>query len=324
MTEKRMGCILLFLAVLMMFSGSPSCTAEDMNSILNGHDPTADSGGVLLDVGTASPTTTATETPPTTVGSATATAKVEELLKKLEQLVELINKLLQIQNVKIAGNDDKAQTGKESGGTQGGSTYTVQSGDCLWTIAERFLGDGSRYMEIVEANKEKYPSLLKNPNLIYPGWELTIPGGTGTNTGNTNPGNNTGTTPPNTNVPTPPAGAKGGPALYAWLQQAGLSGEKLRTAWAVGMAESGGNPRAHNGNAGTGDNSYGLYQINMLGAMGPERRRQYGLSSNEDLFDPMTNIKVMLKMSNNCTNWQPWSAYKNGSYKKFLNNYPPK
>ncbi|MFZ2958373.1 MAG: LysM peptidoglycan-binding domain-containing protein [Candidatus Ozemobacteraceae bacterium] len=54
--------------------------------------------------------------------------------------------------------------------------YVVASGDSLWKIATRFFGDGSRYMEIVQANKDRYPSLLKNPNLIYPGWELIIPG----------------------------------------------------------------------------------------------------------------------------------------------------
>ncbi len=53
---------------------------------------------------------------------------------------------------------------------------TIQSGDTLWKIAQRVLGDGNRYKELIEANKDKYPSLEKNPDLIYAGWELTIPG----------------------------------------------------------------------------------------------------------------------------------------------------
>lgn len=51
-------------------------------------------------------------------------------------------------------------------------TYTVKSGDTLWAIAKKFLGNGSRYMEIYEANKAIIGS---NPNLIYPGQVYTIP-----------------------------------------------------------------------------------------------------------------------------------------------------
>jgi len=50
-------------------------------------------------------------------------------------------------------------------------TYTVKSGDCLWNIAKKYLGDGGRYTEIYSLNKSK----IKNPNLIYPGQVLTLP-----------------------------------------------------------------------------------------------------------------------------------------------------
>ncbi len=214
-------------------------------------------------------------------------------------------------------------------GTAASNRYTVVRGDSLWKIAKQFLGSGNRFWDIVEANKDRYPSLVKNPDLIYPGWELLIPGANvppssdnypgSTNPGATNPGT---TTPPTGPAPAP--GAKGGKALLGWLQQAGLTGDNLRTAWAVGMAESGGNPRAFNGNANTGDKSYGLFQINMIGSLGPARLNQYNLKSYDDLFDPMTNVRVMLKMSGNCTNWRPWSAWKNGSYRRFYDQYPPK
>lgn len=52
-----------------------------------------------------------------------------------------------------------------------GTTYTVAAGDCLWNIAKKLYGDGSRYREIQEANKD----IVANPNLIYPGQVLTIP-----------------------------------------------------------------------------------------------------------------------------------------------------
>ncbi|MDR1692794.1 MAG: LysM peptidoglycan-binding domain-containing protein, partial [Oscillospiraceae bacterium] len=51
-------------------------------------------------------------------------------------------------------------------------TYTVQTGDSLWKIAQKLLGSGARYTEIYELNKD----IIKNPNLIYAGQVLKIPG----------------------------------------------------------------------------------------------------------------------------------------------------
>ncbi len=51
------------------------------------------------------------------------------------------------------------------------TTYTVKSGDTLWGIAAKYLGNGAKYTLIYEANKDK----IKNPNLIYAGQTLTIP-----------------------------------------------------------------------------------------------------------------------------------------------------
>jgi hypothetical protein len=106
-------------------------------------------------------------------------------------------------------------------------------------------------------------------------------------------------------------------SLMSILQKAGFRGEGLKMAYAIAMAESSGNAYAHNPNAGTGDNSYGLFQINMLGAMGPERRHQYGLSSNEALYDALTNARVAYKMSNGGRNWGPWSTYGSGAYRQY-------
>lgn len=50
-------------------------------------------------------------------------------------------------------------------------TYTVKKGDCLWNIAKKFYGSGSKYTKIYNANKSK----IKHPNLIYPGQKLIIP-----------------------------------------------------------------------------------------------------------------------------------------------------
>lgn len=55
--------------------------------------------------------------------------------------------------------------------TPGGS-YRVQSGDTLYKIAQRMLGDGNRWQEIYNLNR----NVLSSPNLVYPGQVLKLPG----------------------------------------------------------------------------------------------------------------------------------------------------
>lgn len=50
-------------------------------------------------------------------------------------------------------------------------TYVVQEGDCLWNLAKKFYGSGTKYTKIYNANR----SIIKNPSLIYPGMKLKIP-----------------------------------------------------------------------------------------------------------------------------------------------------
>jgi nucleoid-associated protein YgaU len=49
--------------------------------------------------------------------------------------------------------------------------HEVQKGESLWAISSKTLGNGSRYMEIFEANKP----MLSDPEKIYPGQNLRIP-----------------------------------------------------------------------------------------------------------------------------------------------------
>lgn len=88
----------------------------------------------------------------------------------------------------------------------------------------------------------------------------------------------------------------------------GFEGTGLKTAFGIVMKESTGRPYAHNQNSNTGDNSYGLFQINMIGSMGPARREQFGLASNEDLFNPLTNAAIAYSISEGGTNWGPWGG----------------
>ena len=56
---------------------------------------------------------------------------------------------------------------------------TVRPGDCLWSIAQRYLGAGGRYPEIVRLNHGHdmgHGLTFTNPALIEPGWQLFLPG----------------------------------------------------------------------------------------------------------------------------------------------------
>jgi hypothetical protein len=98
--------------------------------------------------------------------------------------------------------------------------------------------------------------------------------------------------------------------------EAGFRGHDLTTAVAVAMAESGGDPHAHN--PVPPDNSYGLWQINMIGALGPDRRHEFHLDANKELFDPETNAKAAFAISGKGDSFQPWTTYTSGAYKKYL------
>ncbi|MCA9102890.1 MAG: LysM peptidoglycan-binding domain-containing protein [Planctomycetales bacterium] len=49
--------------------------------------------------------------------------------------------------------------------------HTIRDGDSLFTLAERFLGDSGRYLEIYEANRD----VLRNPEQLPIGKQLRIP-----------------------------------------------------------------------------------------------------------------------------------------------------
>jgi DNA-binding SARP family transcriptional activator len=55
---------------------------------------------------------------------------------------------------------------------------TVRAGDCLWTIAQHYLGAGDRYPEIATLNYGREMGdgqKFSNPSLIEPGWRLLLP-----------------------------------------------------------------------------------------------------------------------------------------------------
>ena len=107
--------------------------------------------------------------------------------------------------------------------------------------------------------------------------------------------------------------------LAGLLRQEGFEEDLIPTMIAISQAESGLNPRALNPDASTGDYSLGLFQINMLGKMGEERRRQFGLKANEELYDPRTNVRAA-KAILDSQGLGAWSVTRgeNPAYKQYL------
>lgn len=110
----------------------------------------------------------------------------------------------------------------------------------------------------------------------------------------------------------------GSPMSFDGLRElalrAGFDGKNATIAAAVALAESGGYVGAYNpetrANAPTGSGSRGLWQI--FGAAHPE-------FDSDAFYDPVRNALAAFAVWHAAgQRWTPWSAYTNGSYRKFL------
>ena len=117
--------------------------------------------------------------------------------------------------------------------------------------------------------------------------------------------------------------------LAQLLSDVGFKGKSHRLAWAIVMRESTGRPTAHNDNPRTGDNSYGLFQINMHNSLGPSRRDKFELKSNDELFNPVRNAEIAYYMSRGGEDFGAWgfgpNAYRDvgmAALDKFMRQYP--
>ena len=96
--------------------------------------------------------------------------------------------------------------------------------------------------------------------------------------------------------------------LKELLSRVGFKGRDLVVAWAVAKKESNGRPLAFNGNHKTGDSSYGMFQINMIDDLGPDRRTKFDLDSNAELFNPVKNAEIAYYMTNGGEDWSSWKG----------------
>ena len=72
---------------------------------------------------------------------------------------------------RIVGNQATQENVRSADSAPEAKTHKVVKGDCLWNLAKKYLGDGSRYNEIYELNKD----IVSNPNRIYVGQTLKLP-----------------------------------------------------------------------------------------------------------------------------------------------------
>jgi Lysozyme like domain len=98
-----------------------------------------------------------------------------------------------------------------------------------------------------------------------------------------------------------------------WVQNGGSTALAPVMA-AVALAESGGRTDAHNGNAGTGDDSYGLWQINYFGSMMPGRSARYG-TPDQLVADPNLQARAAVSLAGNGSGLSNWTTYTSGKYK---------
>jgi len=99
--------------------------------------------------------------------------------------------------------------------------------------------------------------------------------------------------------------------------QAGFTPEQAKIMAAIAGGESTFRADIVNDNPATRDLSYGLWQINMYDKLGPARVSQFGLSSYDDLKDPLTNARAA-KAIFDAQGYEAWGAYKDGNADKFM------
>jgi LysM repeat protein len=194
-----------------------------------------------------------------------------------------------------------------------GRMYTVQAGNTLSGITQRFYGQDADWRSLYAANESK----ISDPNVIYVGEELRLPrhlpapaavasqpsaSGGSTHTTAYSPRHASSgsgaasASQPSAATTTNLSGTLSCSGLEALWVEAGGSPAAEVTAASIAMAESGGNQFA-TGTVG----ERGYWQINPVNG---------SLST----YDPYGNARAAVIMSGNGTNWSPWTTYTSGAY----------
>lgn len=110
--------------------------------------------------------------------------------------------------------------------------------------------------------------------------------------------------------------------LKELLKAVGFEGKELKMAWAIAKKESNGRPLAFNNNKNTGDHSFGIFQINMMGGLMDARIEKFELASVSDLFNPVVNAEIAYHMSKGGKDWSSWTNLSGDRINMFLSKYP--
>jgi LysM repeat protein len=195
-----------------------------------------------------------------------------------------------------------------------GGTFTVQAGNTLSGITQRFYGKDANWRSLYAANE----SAISDPNVIYVGEELRLPRHLPAPAAGPAPapasGGSTHTTaysPRHAASSSAASAGSGGAAAATTTNLAGtLSCGGLEALWvsaggspavevtaaSIAMAESGGNQFA-TGTVG----ERGYWQINPVNG---------SLST----YDPAGNARAAVIMSADGSNWSPWTTFTSGAY----------
>jgi Tfp pilus assembly protein FimV len=167
-------------------------------------------------------------------------------------------------------------------------TYTVRPGDTLSGIAQQFYGNAADWTWIYDDNR----SVIQDPNDIYPGEVLNIPYG--------QPDDQPASASASAATVLTSAASLSGTLSCSQLEELWEAGggaqDEAFMAAEIAMAESGGNQYA-TGTVG----ERGYWQINP----------NHGSLST---YDPLGNAQAAVIISDNGTNWSPWTTYTSGAY----------
>lgn len=167
--------------------------------------------------------------------------------------------------------------------------YTVQPGDTLSSIAQRFYGNPADWQPLYQLNR----SVVQNPNLIYRGEVLDVPAQLPASTATYTPRHAASTVLAASSAF---SGTLGCSSLEELWEEGGGSPAQAVTAASIAMAESSGQQFA-TGAAG----ERGYWQINP----------DHGSLST---YDPLGNAKAAVIISDDGTNWTPWTTFTSGAY----------